>query len=604
MYHNKNLSSIINIKKALFVWAFVLIVMVAAAAGNAEQSPIITAVNESIDQVDALIARANESINRTNALNQSEANPQVKEDSSIDDTISIQSITFKKDTQIRDALQFLAAKYKKNIIPSSKVDGLITVTTLYNVTFKEALDAILGYGFKYERDANFIRIYTAEEYKKIKEDKSRMKYEVFTLYYVRAAEMRKLILPVLSDNGKIEVTSPALTGVPTGESISADSGGGDSMAMQDAIVIYDYPENIARAKEIITSVDIRPKQVLIEAAILSATLTEDMQFGIDWQTLKGTAITELENITHGVSDYFKSGGTSAKVESDLSGGLTIGFVRDDIAGFIRAIEEVSDVTLLANPKILAINKQLGQVYIGNKLGYREGDTFDAQGNRVEGAVKFLDTGTKLSFRPYIGNDGYIRMDIHPKDSSGRVTGGIPEETSAELVTNIIVKDGQTIVIGGLFRDKTTSVKTQVPMLGDLPVVGAIFRGTADQVVRQEVMVLLTPHIIEEPSQTEGYARAEDVSRARVGAKYGLQWLNRARLAEDRYVNAARYYIEGNVAAALREVKWALSIHPTYLEAIRLKEKIIGEIDPDNAAKMERIILGIVEREDSKKWRKR
>ncbi|MHC4256232.1 MAG: type II secretion system protein GspD, partial [Planctomycetota bacterium] len=111
----------------------------------------------------------------------------------------------------------------------------------------------------------------------------------------------------------------------------------------------------------------------------------------------------------------------------------------------------------------------------------------------EGSVKFLDTGTKLSFRPYIGDDGYIRMDIHPKDSTGKLVDGIPDETAAELVTNIIVKDGQTIVIGGLFRDQITSVKTQIPLLGDIPLLGAVFRGTSDNVVRTEVMVLLTPH---------------------------------------------------------------------------------------------------------------
>ena len=224
----------------------------------------------------------------------------------------------------------------------------------------------------------------------------------------------------------------------------------------------------------------------------------------------------------------------------------------------------------------------------------------AAGGTQEGAVKFLDTGVKLSFRPYIGNDGYIRMDIHPKDSSGSVPSGIPQETSAELVTNIIVKDGQTIVIGGLFRDKITNVKTQVPLLGDLPILGALFKGTADQTERQEVIVLLTPYIIEEPSEAQGQTGAEDIARKRLGAKDELQWINRARIAENHYANAAKHYIAGDNVASMQQVKAALELRPTYLEALRLKEKITKETSPEDAASIERVTLETIE-QDLDEW---
>ena len=512
----------------------------------------------------------------------------------------LQTINFNKDVNTTDALRFLGVKYRKNIVPSQKVGGMITVTRLEEVTFDEAMEAILGHNLKYEYAGNLVKVYTAEEYGKIKADKSRMIHKVFTLYYISAAEAKKLISPILSDSGIIEATMAAETGVPTSETISAQTGGGDATAMNDTIVIHDFPENIAKVEEIINLLDIRPKQVLIEAAILSATLTEDMQFGIDWNTLKGTAISGLTGITQGAPHYFKSAGTSAKVESALTGGMTVGLAIDDIAAFIRAVEEVTDVTLLANPKILTVNKQLGQVYIGNKLGYREGSVETAAGGTQEGAVKFLDTGVKLSFRPYIGNDGYIRMDIHPKDSSGSVPSGIPQETSAELVTNIIVKDGQTIVIGGLFRDKITNVKTQVPLLGDLPILGALFKGTADQTERQEVIVLLTPYIIEEPSEAQGQTGAEDIARKRLGAKDELQWINRARIAENHYANAAKHYIAGDNVASMQQVKAALELRPTYLEALRLKEKITKETSPEDAASIERVTLETIE-QDLDEW---
>ncbi|MHC5074410.1 MAG: type II secretion system protein GspD, partial [Planctomycetota bacterium] len=271
----------------------------------------------------------------------------------------------------------------------------------------------------------------------------------------------------------------------------------------------------------------------------------------------------------------------------------------DIGVFIRAVEQISDLTILAKPKILAVNKQLGQVYIGQKIGYREGNVVTEGGVLQEGSVKFLDTGTKLSFRPYIGDDGYIRMDIHPKDSTGSLEEGIPNETAAELVTNIIVKDGQTIVIGGLFRDQITSVKTQIPLLGDIPLLGAVFRGTSDNIVRTEVMVLLTPHIIEEPSETEGDKRADDASRVGYGAEEQLQWINRSRIAGKYYEKASKYYFNGDSMSALKELEVALYLQPTNLEASRLKERIILEQNPD--AEIPRVVIDEVERPDSEKW---
>jgi type II secretory pathway component GspD/PulD (secretin) len=489
-----------------------------------------------------------------------------------------QSFAFGTDMQIRDALDILAAKYEKNIVSSPKIEGQLACKKLFDVTFEEAVEAILGTDFKYRQEGNLIKVYTAAEYNNIKRDKSLMTYKVFTLYYITAAEASELVSSILSEDGNIKITAAAATGVPTNQSIGPQSGGGNTTAMSDTLVVYDYPENIEKVEQILASIDIRPKQILIEATILSATLTEGMQFGIDWQTLT-TVIDDLTDITRGASDYFKSAGTSANVgSSSLTGGMTIGFVHDDVAGFIRAVEEVTDVTILANPKILAVNKQLGQVFIGKKIAYQS-QTTQTQTSTTE-QVEFIDTGTKLSFRPFICNDGYIRMDIHPKDSSAtlRVSGDVtlPDETSAELVTNILVKDGQTIVIGGLFRNKITTTKTQVPILGDLPIIGALFRGTADEVRREEVIVLLTPHIITEANQTHQWAGPQDVQRKILGAKKELQWINKVRRVNDYYENAAEYYIDGDYEAAMKELNLAIELYPAYLEAIRLKEKIMRE----------------------------
>lgn len=537
-------------------------------------------------------------------------------------TSSVQSITFKKDQAINDALRFLTLKYQRNIVPSPNIMGNITVTSLYNVTFEEALQIVIGPMNKYEIKENFVMVYTSEEYEQIKADTRRMEYKAIPLYYLTADEAQKLVGALLSPLGQMATSSPAATGVPTGESISADTAGGNNLAFQDTIVVNDYPENISDIEELLAGLDKRPQQVLIEATILSATLTEDMEMGVDWNFATGVSLTGTSATGDLVSGDDISRGTGATTPMSqlatsqfngtpievrgfanmASNGLKIGVTAGDMSVLISALEKITDVTVLANPKILAVNKQLGQVYIGTKLGYREGDTIGEGGTIVEGSVKFLDTGTKLSFRPYIGNDGYIRMDIHPKDSSGSLNAqGVPDETSAELSTNIIVKDGQTVVIGGMFRDVVTSSKQQVPLLGNLPFIGAAFQGKDDNTVRQEVIVLLTPHIIEVPDELEGERRAADIARKRLGARDAISWLSTTRLAEDSYSRAVGYYTDGDTKAALRELNSTLSIRPTYLEAMRLRDRIVEEIAPEGREALERIMLKAIEEEEADKW---
>ena len=514
----------------------------------------------------------------------------------------IEKFEVEEDFGVRKALAMLGSQCQKNIVPSPGVTGALTIRRLTNVTFEEAMDAILGDNAIYEEQGNLIKVYTKDEYKKLMEDPGRRIYKIFTLYYISAAEAKKLLVPVLSSNGSLETTSAAITDFPTGESISSGSGGGDATAMNDTIVVHDYPENIEKIAEVLEEIDIRPRQVLIEATILSATLTEDTQFGVDWQLLLGNANSAGQSFIGSTKDFITSEGLSQVTKV---GGFTIGFAHDNIASLITAVEEVSDVTILANPKILAVNKQLGQVYIGKKLGY-ESQTTVSMDTQLTSQVEFLDTGTKLSFRPYIGNDGYIRMDIHPKDSSGTLkANNIPDETSAELLTNIMVKDGETIVIGGLFRDSITSNKTQIPLLGDLPIVGGVFRGNADQVKREEVIILLTPHIINDPSETKGNARKNDVQRKRFGAKDELQQISRSRLTEDYYAEALRYYNDGQLTMAMEEVESALELRPTYIEAIRLKERIIAEQDGREALKrLERRMSENIDRQEAPNWLRR
>jgi type II secretory pathway component GspD/PulD (secretin) len=431
-----------------------------------------------------------------------------------------------------------------------------------------------------------------------------MIHEVITLHYITAEEASKLIRPVLSAAAQVTVTSPAENQLSSGGSTTSLSGGGggDKIAINDMIVLFDYPENIEKAKAVVEDIDIRPQQVLVEAAIMAARLTEEMEFGIDWNLLNGLNVTDFPaNLIGGNGTPIETFGFAQPPATAT--GLTVGFSSDNVQAIITALEEITDTTLLANPKILAVNKQEGSVLIGKKIGYL--DTSTQTQTSTTTSVSFLETGTRLVFRPYIADDGYIRMDIYPKDSDGSLkSNDIPDEVTTELRTNVIVKDGETVVIGGLFRDSVLTSKSQVPVLGNLPIVGAVFRGTRDTVSREEVIIMLTPHIIEEPSETAPGDRADDIRMKMNAARHGLQSIDAARLAEDAYARAARNYLEGDLENAVFNVKLALQMRPTYLEALRLQERMIAENDPAELKRIESLVEQAIDQQEAKNWKRR
>lgn len=505
---------------------------------------------------------------------------------------TIQSITFDKDSKIKDGLRVLSAMYKKNIVPSPNVEGLMGFTRLYNVTFEEAMDAILGANFKYEQEGQLIKVYTSEEYKKIKEDKDRMAYKVFTLYYINAAEVKTLITPLLSDSGKITSTTAAGVDTEAGK-------GGDTTSMRDTIVVYDFPERLDQIGRMIEEIDIKPQQILIEVTVLKAELSETTEFGINWTKIAGiTATPQAYGFPFGMAVGLASGITPAGT------GLTANFSNEEVVAAITALEGITNTTVLANPKIMALNKQAGYINIGEERGYTASTT---QGQTTTTSVDFLISGTILKFRPYICEDGYIRMEINPELSTGTIQSDVnstlPLKTITQVKSNIMVKDGKTIIIGGLFKEQLTSNDSQVPVVGDIPVLGALFKRTKDTNIRTELIILITPHIINDPEDlaSESEERANDVSRIVHGSRKGISSISRVRIYEDCYAKAVEYYLKGKKKAALNKLNWVLAARPTYIEALRLKERIIRETAPGDSATIERVMLDVIEREESDKW---
>jgi type IV pilus assembly protein PilQ len=487
------------------------------------------------------------------------------------------------EANLVEVLRMLSLQSQKNIIASKDVRGTVTAN-LYNVTIKEALDAILkSNGFGYREKGNFIYVYTSKELADIEKSERQTKTEVFRLHYSPAANVMNVIKPMLSNEGTVAFTAPAGKGIEAG---SKDAGG-DALAGEDLIVVRDYPENLDRVRNALKDVDRRPQQILLEATIMSARLTEDNALGVDFNILGGVdfgafthtngQITNADIAPLSSNGKPRSFGTGDAFTKDIAGGLKIGFVTSEVSVFVSALETIANTSVLANPKVLALNKQRGEVLVGREDGYLTTTVTDTTTVQT---VEFLKTGTRLTFRPYIGDDGYIRLEVHPEDSDGHVVSGLPSKTTTEVTSNVMVKDGHTIVIGGLFRESSTAARAQIPLLGNLPIVGALFRNRQDLTTREEIIILLTPHIIKDDA---AYSRAseeaqKDMEKLRVGVRRGMMFFGRERLAESNYDKAVREMNKKNPSR--RKAIWyldaAINLNPTFMEAIKMKESLSGK----------------------------
>ena len=484
---------------------------------------------------------------------------------------------------IRQVLKLLSTPAKINIIATKEVQGTVTAD-LYGVTFQEALEAVLtSAGFGYARKGNFVYVYTQKQLEDVKAATRLLSVRVFRLNYITAADAKALITPVMSTDGTVSLTPAAKTGITAS---SADAGG-NAHANPDLIIVRDYPENVEKAAAILRDVDVRPQQVLIEATILRATLEEDNALGIDFNALAGVDFRSLSSTSTGITsvapgDVPTAGMDNAKAtfRTDFNskidpGGLTIGFISNQVAFFVRALEGVSDVSVLANPKLLVINKQRGEILVGRRDGYLTTTVTETTATQT---VEFIETGTKLLVRPYVATDGHVRLEIHPADSTGGLTvDQLPYEVTTECTSNVLVKDGHTIVIAGLFREMTDNKRSQVPYLGNIPIAGNLFRRRVEETKREEVIVLITPHIIKQAADEVVCEQLkEQVERFRVGMRQGLMWFGRERLAQGHMRWARQHLAGGDVEKATWDVNMALSLEPRMEQAIRMKERLTNE----------------------------
>lgn len=310
----------------------------------------------------------------------------------------------------------------------------------------------------------------------------------------------------------------------------------------NSIMVIDYPENIQRVAEYLEAVDVLPPQVLIEARVVEVKLQKEHSLGVNWQAFADKGYMPLGRFKIGSSPlgqqpglleqtigykttYYPPGQTTEGAESPF----TFAIFDDNINIVLKTLATSLDTNILSAPRVTTVNNREAEIKIIQNLPWAEPEvTMSEAGIAVTWKVNFEEVGIILKVTPIINEDGKITMVLNPEvsektgDYSLTVIQGttqvpykVPIIDKRTASTKVVIGNGQTLIIGGLIKDKTTKGETKVPLLGDIPGLGYLFKSKRDTKDKTELLIFVSPTII----TPEEYLRMAMQERYGIGRGY-------------------------------------------------------------------------------------
>lgn len=259
-------------------------------------------------------------------------------------------------------------------------------------------------------------------------------------------------------------------------------------APSNSLLLRTAPPNFPLLQETIEALDRRPAQVLLEVTVAEVTLGAGDQFGVDWRSVGGS--TDISSGNPAVADSSSLRDFAVRV---------VTLRNANVRAILRALASRSQVRVLSTPSILAANNRESRILVGNRVPFIASTRL---GNDVaiDRTVQFEDVGTQLTIVPTINDDDYVSVQIL-QEVSTLTTQTIqsalnaPVISTREAATRTVIRDGQTVVIAGLIGDSRETIESGVPLLMDIPLLGAFFRRRSVSRNRSEVAIFVTPYIV-------------------------------------------------------------------------------------------------------------
>ena len=406
-----------------------------------------------------------------------------------------------QDVDVRTILQILAKESNMNIVASDSVSGKMTLS-LKDVPWDQALDLVMqSRGLDARRNGNIIRVAPADEFRQIDiknlEDAKRIDElgplvsRTFQLKYKDVNEFRKILN--ISENGGSSNSNNS-------NSLLSSRGSAVIDPATNTLIIKDNQNVIKEFERLIEQLDVPARQVMIEARIVEATDGFSRALGVKFGYSKTSGSTRIgSGLGSGNNNNNNNGGFSIAPNVNLpaasaTSALTI--VRALSSGALglelSAMQEQNRGKIISSPRVLTQDRKEATIKAGREIPYQEASSSGAT------STSFKEAVLGLTVTPQITPDGNVIMDIKlNKDSvdQGCSVLGTPCISTKELVTRAMVEDGGTIILGGIYEEDNSNSQYKVPLLGDIPVVGNLFRGTKRNNEKNELLIFITPRIM-------------------------------------------------------------------------------------------------------------
>jgi len=421
-----------------------------------------------------------------------------------------------KNADIHDIVLSLAKYTNRNIAIPPDISGKISVF-LDNVTFEDALKVITGLsGYSYYYKDNIIFIDKKENVEKIR-GKENIKSKMFSLNFAKAVDIKEQVKDFLSKDGKVIIDTRS-----------------------NSLLIQDFPSNIEKIKKFLKTADTPTKQVMIEAKIVVISNDASKELGIQWggsfvdrltssnffYGIKGGTGSTSVSVTTGTTstssintEFPGAGGITNAVprgtssstnlqevsitpdyivnlptNSQPAGGIGLIFGKwgfYNLAFKLTALKSKNLAKVISSPKVLVLNHEKASIGQGIEIPYKSVSDAGTE-------TQFKDAKLKLEVTPHISSNGIITLEIHlTKDSISKITvNGEPSINTQEITTKLLLKTGATAVIGGILENSESKSETKVPLFGDIPIFGGLFRNSINQKTNGELLIFITPKIVE------------------------------------------------------------------------------------------------------------
>jgi type IV pilus secretin PilQ/predicted competence protein len=374
---------------------------------------------------------------------------------------------------IQTVLRTLAEFAGRNIVSNTEVTGDVTVR-LEDVPWPQALDIVLlTRGLGYTDEDGVLRIASLDQLRKeqVEQQTAERKAEellpletrVMPLNFAKADEMKQAVDKLWTPRGHAEIDPRT-----------------------NSLIITDISERVAAAASLVNQLDTRTPQVQIESKLVDVDVANGTDFGVDWTftvTEDGAGDLSRPQEFHSINPI-----------GNPAGQLSVGAIRPDwtLDMVLQALAEDRKANIISNPRITTVNNREAAIMVGQEIPLM------VQDEAFNTVIQLKQIGIKLKVRPHINSDRMIELDVHPEvsdlSSQSTVQGGIIINTS-EADTRVLVKDGETAVIGGLIRENEGERVRGIPVLKDIPGLGWLFSSTTKVTQKRELMIFITPRIV-------------------------------------------------------------------------------------------------------------